>query len=61
ESLLRQLPARWWTEAIEAADGRPGYAVAIARAALKEWAARGRIAAPGLAIIDHRIARAIVE
>jgi hypothetical protein len=61
ESLLRQVPARWWTEAIDAADGKPGYAVAIARTALKEWATRGRIASPGLAIIDHRIARAIVE
>jgi hypothetical protein len=61
ERLLRQVPARWWTEAIEAADGRPGYAVAIARAALDEWATHGRIASPGLAMIDHRIARAMAE
>lgn len=57
--VLNHLPARWWTEAVKAADGRPGYAVAIARAARSEWTTRRRTAPPGLAVIDHRISGAV--
>jgi hypothetical protein len=52
------LPDSWWAEAIAAAGGRPGYAVAIGRDTARALAESGRWPSPGLVVIDYRIAHA---
>lgn len=53
------MPSAWWTEAIAAADGRPGLAVLIARVTVRSLARTGRWPTPGLIVIDHRIDGAV--
>jgi len=50
-----ELPESWWRDAIAAANGRPGYAVAIARDTARTLAKSGLWRAPKLIVIDYRI------
>lgn len=53
----RDLPRAWWTDALAAARGRPGYAVAIARATGRALAESDRWPSPAVAVVDYRLGR----
>jgi len=49
------LPSSWWSQAIAASRGRPGYAAAIATGTARALDASGRVPSPHLVLLDARL------